>query len=85
MSISEVLGMEGDMITMQEIFCYTQEGVTANGNAYGNFWSTGIRPTFMDRLRTSGVEVSPDIFTRQALLSDAEDDDNQVGDQSETD
>ena len=73
MSISEVLGMEGDMVTMQEIFCYKQEGVTANGNAYGNFWSTGIRPTFMEHLQTSGIDISGDLFERQALLSDAED------------
>ena len=73
MSVSEVLGMEGDMVTMQEIFCYNQEGVNANGNAYGNFWSTGIRPTFLDHLQLSGVPVSTDIFERQALLSDEED------------
>ena len=79
MSISEVLGMEGEMVTMQEIFSYKQEGITENGNAYGTFWSTGIRPTFMDRLQTSGIEVSPDTFERQALLSDAEDDENPVG------
>ena len=85
MSISEVLGMEGDMVIMQEIFCYKQEGVTENGNAYGSFWSTGIRPTFMDRLQTSGVEVSPEIFMRQALLSDAEDDDSPPKNQSEID
>ena len=73
MSISEVLGMEGDMVTMQEIFCYKQEGVTANGNAYGSFWSTGIRPTFLEHLESSGAGISADIFERQALLSDADD------------
>ena len=73
MSISEVLGMEGDMVTMQEIFCYKQEGVTANGNAYGSFWSTGIRPTFLEHLQSSGVGLSADTFERQALLSDAGD------------
>jgi len=73
MSISEVLGMEGDMVTMQEIFCYKQEGVTANGNAYGSFWSTGIRPTFLEHLESSGAGLSADMFERQALLSDAED------------
>jgi pilus assembly protein CpaF len=48
MSISEVLGMEGDVVTMQEIFCYKQKGVNADGNAYGDFWAAGIRPTFLD-------------------------------------
>lgn len=74
MSISEVLGMEGEMVTMQEIFKYDQEGVREDGNAYGTFWSTGIRPTFMERLESSGVGVSPDIFDGQALLSDENDD-----------
>lgn len=74
MSISEVLGMEGEMVTMQEIFTYNQEGVSENGNAYGTFWSTGIRPTFLDRLISSGVGVSTDIFDGQALLSDENDD-----------
>jgi pilus assembly protein CpaF len=79
MSISEVLGMEGEMVTMQEIFAYKQEGLTESGNAYGTFWSTGIRPTFMDRLQTSGIEISPDMFERQDLLSDAEDEENPLG------
>ena len=73
MSVSEVLGMEGDMVTMQEIFAYKQEGVTSEGNAFGAFWSTGIRPTFMDHLQSSGVDLSTDIFDGQRLLSDAED------------
>jgi pilus assembly protein CpaF len=77
MSISEVLGMEGDMVTMQEIFCYKQEGVTANGNAYGSFWSTGIRPTFLEHLESSGAGISADIFERQALLSDADDEEEE--------
>ena len=77
MSISEVMGMEGDMVTMQEIFCYKQEGVTANGNAYGSFWATGIRPTFFEHLESSGAGVSADIFEGQALLSDATDEEDQ--------
>ena len=49
-SISEVVGMEGDTIIMQEIFAFRQVGVDANGRAFGEFIATGIRPTFMDRL-----------------------------------
>jgi len=75
MSISEVLGMEGDMVTMQELFCYKQEGVTAKGNAYGSFWSSGIRPTFLEHLESAGVGVSAGMFERQSLLSDADDED----------
>ena len=70
MSISEVLGMEGDVVTMQEIFCYKQQGVNADGNAYGDFWAAGIRPTFLAHLESAGVGMSPETFEPQALLSD---------------
>jgi pilus assembly protein CpaF len=69
-SISEVVGMEGDTIIMQEIFAFRTIGVDANGRAHGEFHSTGIRPTFMDRLEASGVELSPEIFRQKVLLKD---------------
>jgi len=69
-SISEVVGMEGDTIIMQEIFAFRSIGVDADGRAFGEFVSTGIRPTFMDRLETSGVEVSSEIFRQKVLLKD---------------
>ena len=70
MSISEVLGMEGEVVTMQEIFSYKQRGVDADGNAFGDFWAAGIRPTFLEHLVSAGVGISADIFEPQALLSD---------------
>ena len=69
-SISEVIGMEGDTIIMQEIFAFRQLGVDPNGRAFGEFISTGIRPTFMDRLEYSGYQLSPDIFRQRVLLKD---------------
>ncbi|APW59836.1 Putative conjugal transfer protein [Paludisphaera borealis] len=69
-SISEVVGMEGDTIIMQEIFAFRLIGVDADGRAFGEFSSTGIRPTFMDRLESSGVHVSPEIFRQKVLLKD---------------
>src|SRR5271157_4924201 len=69
-SISEVIGMEGDTIIMQEIFAFRQSGVDPNGRAFGEFISTGIRPTFMDRLEYSGYQLSPDIFRQRVLLKD---------------
>ena len=69
-SISEVVGMEGDTIIMQEIFAFRQVGVDPNGRAFGEFISTGIRPTFMDRLEYAGYQVSPDIFRQRVLLKD---------------
>jgi pilus assembly protein CpaF len=57
LGISEVVGMEGDTIMMQELFAFTREGKDAEGNIIGRFLSTGIRPQFADRLKHSGGEV----------------------------
>jgi pilus assembly protein CpaF len=69
-SISEVIGMEGDMIIMQEIFAFRQLGIDGNGRAHGEFIATGIRPTFMDRLEYAGYSLSPDLFRARVLLKD---------------
>ena len=58
-SIQEITGMEGDVITMQEIFTFRQTGVNAEGEVQGYFQATGVRPKFADRLRSFGV-VLPD-------------------------
>ncbi len=68
--VTEVTGMEGDIITMQDIFVFEQTGVGANGKATGQFVATGIRPSFLDRLKTSGCDVDPGLFSRQVLLED---------------
>jgi len=68
--ITEVGGMEGDVITMQDIFVFEQEGITATGRAFGSFVATGIRPQFLDRLKAAGAEINPDIFERRVLLTD---------------
>jgi len=70
MSIAEVQGMEGDTVTMQEIFKFEQLGISPTGKAYGRFIATGLRPGFLDRLKYSGVELSPALFERQVLLTD---------------
>jgi pilus assembly protein CpaF len=61
-SLQEVVGMEGDVITMQEIFSYTQTGVDAAGSVQGYFHASGVRPHFIRRLQAYGVHVSDDIF-----------------------
>lgn len=61
-SIEEITGMEGDIVTMQEIFVFEQTGVAADGTVLGSFHATGIRPRFIDLLRTRGVNISDDIF-----------------------
>lgn len=69
-SISEVVSMEGDTIIMQEIFAFRQLGVDAGGRAFGEFVSTGIRPTFMDRLEQAGYHLPADLFRQRVLLKD---------------
>jgi pilus assembly protein CpaF len=69
-SVTEVSGMEGEVVTMQDIFSFEQLGIDGNGRAYGQIVASGIRPSFMDRLRASGCNVDPGIFERQVLLRD---------------
>ena len=69
-SVTEVAGMEGDIITMQDLFAFEQTGVNESGAAYGQFVATGIRPTFLDRLKSSGCDLGTEMFTRRVLLTD---------------
>lgn len=62
MSLQEITGMEGDVITMQEIFAYKQTGLNADGTVSGQFCATGVRPKFMDRLRAYGVTLPDSMF-----------------------
>jgi pilus assembly protein CpaF len=61
-SISEITGMEGDVITMQEIFCFEKLGVTQEGKVIGRFRATGVRPKACERLKASGVHLPADMF-----------------------
>jgi len=72
-SVTEVTGMEGDVVTMQDLFCFEQDGIDGNGKAYGRMVATGLRPTFLDRLKASGCNISPALFERQVLMSDRND------------
>ena len=60
-SISEITGMEGDTITMQEIFHYERSGVDSQGQVIGRFKPTGIRPRFAERLKACGLQL-PRVF-----------------------
>jgi pilus assembly protein CpaF len=61
-SISEITGMEGDIITMQEIFRFDKLGLGPDGRVIGRFVATGVRPKVCERLKTSGVVLPPDMF-----------------------
>jgi pilus assembly protein CpaF len=65
-SLQEITGMEGDIVTMQEIFTLDRKGIDAEGNVLADIVPTGIRPRFEERLRLSGVELSWDLFERGA-------------------
>ena len=68
--ITEVLGMEQDTITLQDIYRYDKEGVDENGRAYGKFVATGVRPAFMTRLESAGVRLPSSAFRERVMLED---------------
>ena len=68
--ITEIVGMEQDTVVMQDIYRYVQDGIDENGRCIGRFVSTGIRPTFMDRLESSGVRLPASAFRERVMLID---------------
>jgi pilus assembly protein CpaF len=60
-SISEITGMEGDTITMQEVFHFERRGIDAEGKVIGRFRPTGVRPRFAERLKVYGMQL-PRVF-----------------------
>lgn len=61
-SIQEITGMEGDVVTMQEIFTFQQTGVDAHGRVIGHFQATGVRPKFADKLLARGITLPDAMF-----------------------
>ncbi len=64
-SISEVVGMEGEMVTLQDIFVFEKRGIAEDGKVLGRFRATGIRPKFADKLETAGIKLPPDLFSAE--------------------
>ena len=60
--VSEITGMEGEVITMQDIFLFEKMGVTQDGKVIGRFRATGVRPKCCDRLKACGVHLPGDMF-----------------------
>ncbi len=69
-AITEVVGMEQDVVVMQDVYRYDKEGVDENGKAYGRFVATGIRPVFMSRLEAAGVRLPASAFRERVMLDD---------------
>lgn len=65
--ITEVVGMEQDILVMQDIFKFVQDGIDGNGKAVGHFMSTGVRPKCIEQLEQSGVKLPPSIFAERVL------------------
>ena len=61
-SVTEVTGMEGEVVTTQEVYRFKRRGVTPEGRIIGQFEATGVRPMFTDRLRVSGIELPSRMF-----------------------
>ena len=60
-TITEVSGMEGEVITMTDIFVFEQSGIE-NGKIMGRLRPTGLRPKFMDKIEAAGINLPPSIF-----------------------
>ena len=65
--VTEVLNMEQDTVIMQDIFLFVQDGIDADGRAYGHFEATGVRPAFMDRLEAAGIRLPGNLFANRVL------------------
>jgi len=61
-SVSEITGMEGEVITMQEIYAFEKVGVTQEGKVVGRFRATGVRPKVCERLRACGITLPATMF-----------------------
>ena len=66
-TISEVTGMEGEVITLQDVFVFEREGVGKGGAVLGRFRATGIRPRLTERLQAFGIELPGSMFVDEAL------------------
>jgi pilus assembly protein CpaF len=62
MSIAEIIGMEGNVVTMQDIFVFQKRGINENGEVVGEFVATGVRPKFAERLLVTGIHLPSNMF-----------------------
>ncbi|MBL9098493.1 MAG: CpaF family protein [Alphaproteobacteria bacterium] len=68
-SLQEITGMESDVISMHEVFRYHRRATDADGKIHGEYRATGIRPKFLDELKTRGIDVPLDTFRPDRVLS----------------
>ncbi len=68
LSLSEIVGMEGEVVTMQEIFRFKMQGRDENNEVIGHFEATGIRPKMMEDLSAHGINLSPELFRPDRVI-----------------
>jgi pilus assembly protein CpaF len=68
-SVSEITGMEENVISMQEIFSFQKKGIGPDGRVIGVFQPSHIRPRFLERLKVSGILLPPSLFERETLVN----------------
>ncbi len=61
-SLAEITGMEGDIVTMQDIFVFRKRGIRENGEVIGEFMATGVRPKFAEKLLITGIQLPSSMF-----------------------
>lgn len=67
-NITEVTGMEGEVVTMQDIFVFEKRGLNSEGSVVGRFAATGIRPKFYEKLLSAGIRLRADLFDEVAEI-----------------
>lgn len=65
--ITEVMGMEGETVIMQDIFVFVKDGVDETGRCFGHFEATGVRPSFLDRFQQAGIRLPSSLFQQRVL------------------
>ena len=68
--VTEIVGMEQDVVIMQDIFKFIQDGIDENGRAKGRFICTGVRPKCMDKIEAAGFKLPASIFAERVMLAD---------------
>ena len=63
-TISEITGLEENIISMHDIFSFVRKGIGPDGRVIGSFQPSGIRPKFLDRLRVAGILLPAELFER---------------------
>jgi pilus assembly protein CpaF len=66
--VTEITGMEDDVVSMQDVYVFEKQGVSPDGRTLGTFTATGIRPKFADKLQASGISLPANFFEQSTAL-----------------